>query len=119
MAILTRDNAEQQKMLPQVERLATRLTRRANAVIMARRDYGADRAIELLRSGEGARALEEFRTLATELKERELSLLAARDREANASFLRTQRALAVVTLVDFCSPPLRASAPSEISAGVK
>jgi diguanylate cyclase (GGDEF)-like protein/PAS domain S-box-containing protein len=99
MAILTRDNAEQQKMLPQVERLATRLTRRANAVIMARRDYGADRAIELLRSGEGARALEEFRTLATELKERELSLLAARDREANANFLRTQRALALVTFV--------------------
>ena len=96
---LTNDNAEQQKRLPEIDSLATLITQRAGTVISARRDYGAERAIELLRSGEGARALEQFRVLAVELKDRELNLLDVRDREANANFLRTQNALGLATVV--------------------
>ena len=43
--------------------------------------------------------LEQFRTLATELRDHELNLLDVRDREANASFLRTQNALGLATVV--------------------
>ena len=44
--------------------LANRVLRRADTVIAGRRDYGAERSIELMRTGEGSRALEQFRTFA-------------------------------------------------------
>ena len=99
LQILTRDNAEQQQRLSEVGSLANRVLQRADTVIAARRDYGAERSIELLRTGEGSRALEQFRTLAGELKDRELLLLQRREQRANTDFLHTQYALGIATIV--------------------
>jgi PAS domain-containing protein len=96
---LTHDNAEQQQRLPEVGSLANRVLQRANTVIAGRRDYGAERSIELLRNDEGSRALEQFRTLAGELKDRELLLLQRREQRANTDFLHTQYALGIATIV--------------------
>ena len=96
---LTRDNAEQQQRLPEVGTLANHVLQRATTVIMGRRDYGAERAIELMRTGEGSRALEQFRTIAGELKDRELQLLELREQKANRDFLRTQYALGIATIL--------------------
>jgi diguanylate cyclase (GGDEF)-like protein/PAS domain S-box-containing protein len=96
---LTRDNAEQQQRMPDVGSLANRVLQRADTVIAGRRDYGAERSIELLRTGEGSRALEQFRTLAGELKDRERRLLELREQQANRDFIRTQYALGIATIV--------------------
>jgi PAS domain S-box-containing protein len=96
---LTRDNAEQQQRMPDVGSLANRVLQRADTVIAGRRDYGAERSIELLRTGEGSRALEQFRTLAGELKDRERRLLELREQQANRDFIRTQYALGIATIL--------------------
>ena len=58
---LTRDNPEQAAQTPEIKRLFDFISQRAETVITARANYGADRAIGLLRTGEGARALDAFR----------------------------------------------------------
>jgi diguanylate cyclase (GGDEF)-like protein/PAS domain S-box-containing protein len=96
---LTRDNPEQAAHMPEIKRLFDLLTQRAETVITARANYGADRAIDLLRTGEGARVLEEFRQLTTGMKDSELRLLDEREAQASDDFLRTQYGLAVATIL--------------------
>ena len=99
LANLTRDNPEQQERLSEIERLSNRLMQRSDEVISTRRNKGADTALDLLRSGEGSRALEQFRRVTGELKDRELRLLEVREQQANDDFTRTQMALALATLL--------------------
>ncbi len=95
----TRDNPVQQKRLPQIDALATRIVQRSQTVINTRSRLGPEPAIDLLRSGEGARALEQFRRLATDMKERELALLDQREENTSSAFLSTQYWLAGATLL--------------------
>jgi diguanylate cyclase (GGDEF)-like protein/PAS domain S-box-containing protein len=99
LKLLTRDNPEQLERLREIEGLAGRVMQRSDEVISKRRNSGAGAAIDLLRSGEGSRALEQFRRVTAELKDRELHLLEARERQANDAFTRTQLALALATLL--------------------
>jgi diguanylate cyclase (GGDEF)-like protein/PAS domain S-box-containing protein len=99
LSYLIRDNPEQQQRLSEIERLSKRLMQRSDEVISTRRDKGAERALDLLRSGEGYRALEQFRRVTGALKDGELQLLEAREQQANDAFKRTQLALAAATLL--------------------
>jgi diguanylate cyclase (GGDEF)-like protein/PAS domain S-box-containing protein len=96
---LTRDNPEQAAQLPEIKRLFDLISQRSESVITARANYGPDRAIALLRSGEGARALDAFRQIATNMKDSELRLLDKREEQASQDFLTTQNALAGATIL--------------------
>ncbi len=96
---LTRDNPAQAAQVPEIKRLFNLISQRADTVITARANYGADRSIDLLRTGEGARALEAFRQIATNMKDTELQLLGQRETQAGQDFLTTQNALAGATIL--------------------
>ena len=98
---LTQDNAQQQQRLPKMDKLSNRIVQRAETVILARRNYRAEKSIELLRSGEGSQSLEQFRALAVEFRDREVVLLNERELQARQDFLYTQFALGIATLVAF------------------
>ncbi len=96
---LTRDNPEQAAQVPEIKRLFDLISQRSETVITARVNDGADRAIDLLRSGEGARSLEAFRQLATNMKDTELRLLDQREEQTSQDFLTTQNALSAATIL--------------------
>ena len=96
---LTRDNSRQQQRLPEVAELATQIIQRAEKVTALRRDHGGQRAVELLRTGEGSQALEQLRKLTGELKERELALLEVREQQASRDFTYTQVVLGIASLL--------------------
>jgi diguanylate cyclase (GGDEF)-like protein/PAS domain S-box-containing protein len=99
LKLLTRNNAEQQQSMPNVAQLASRNLQLATALIAKRQFNGLEAAIPMLRLGEGPRALEQFRELASVLKNREVQLLEQREEKSNRDFALTQGALALATLL--------------------
>lgn len=97
LAVFTRDNPSQQTRLPDIEQRMDRVIQRARQAINTRTEEGPERSIELLRTGEGARALEAFRVLAVDMKEQEVALLDHREEQANTAFRQTQYGLAGAT----------------------
>lgn len=101
LAAFTTDNPAQQARLPELDQLIELIVQRASGVVAARADRGPEGAIDLLRAGIGARALEDFRSITTDMKERELALLDQREEQASEAFQHTQYWLAGVTIVAF------------------
>lgn len=94
---LTVDNASQQVRLAELDRLIqTRLALLENSMAL-RRQQGAQAAIDVVRTGQSARVMEEIRTILGSVQAEEHRLLNQRSQASAAEATRTRAALATGT----------------------
>jgi PAS domain S-box-containing protein len=94
---LTVDNASQKTRLAELDRLIqTRLALLEDGVVLRRRQ-GAPAAIETVRTGQGARVMDQIRTILGNVQADEHDLLSQRSLAAAAEATRTRGALATGT----------------------
>jgi PAS domain S-box-containing protein len=79
---LTVDNPEQQRRIPELERLAAQQMQLSEMVIGLRQTKGLEAAAEAIRGGQGKRITDEFQGVVREMQAEEARLLALRDGDA-------------------------------------
>jgi PAS domain S-box-containing protein len=95
----TRDNPEQQRRLPILEKLATQRMERADLAVSLRRNQGIEGATAYVRDLPTLGATAEYKALALELRGEEERLLALRNANAAANLRRTKLILFAGTLL--------------------
>ena len=95
----TRDNPEQQRRLPILEKLATQRMERADLAVSLRRNQGIEGATAYVRDLPTLGATAEYKVLALELRGEEERLLALRNANAAANLRRTKLILFAGTLL--------------------
>lgn len=101
VAALTADNPEKQARVDSLRRASAEKLRELERAIAVRRQGDPERALDLLKSGRGTRAMDEARRLAAELGAREGRSLARREATSRLAVRRTVGAFALLTALAF------------------
>ncbi len=96
---LTVDNAEQQRRLPELERLMSKKVEFAETIIGLRQSAGLAAAADAIGSGAGQRITDELQTLVVTMRDEELLLLALRTADAKRRLSQTQAILILGTFL--------------------
>jgi diguanylate cyclase (GGDEF)-like protein/PAS domain S-box-containing protein len=96
---LTVDNANQQRLLPDLARLAAAKIQVAESVIGLRRDQGFDAAVDAQRRSASQRLTDEFLVVVEAAKSEELRLLRIRDADSQMSQRRAKLGLMFGTVL--------------------
>jgi PAS domain S-box-containing protein len=96
---LTRDNPEQQRQIPSLQRLTDQKIRYAETIIGLRRTKGLEAAADSIRTGEGHRIMEEYRGVIHKMQDEELRLLEIRDADAKRRLSRSKVILILGTVL--------------------
>ena len=96
---LTRDNPEQQRRIPILEKLAAGRIERAEILIDLRRTRGAEAAAETTRNGPGLQIMSEYRAVIGQMQDEEQRLLALRNADMERSLSRTKIILILGTIL--------------------
>jgi len=78
---LTRDNPAQQALIPALDRLANQKIEFGESVIRMRRTKGLEAAADLVRAGEGRRAMDDYQAVILRIQDEEQRLLVIRTAE--------------------------------------
>ena len=90
---LTLDNPQQQRRLPDLERVAAEEIQFAEMVISLRRTKGLDAAANAIESGLGQRTMDEFQGIVRGLQDEELRLLVLRNEDSKRRLAQTKTAV--------------------------
>ena len=96
---LTVDNPEQQRRLPDLERLATAKVQLAEAIVDGRRDKGLDAAVEVVQKGGGQRLMTEFLEEVDGAKREEWRMLTIRDLDSQRTHREATFSLILATVL--------------------
>jgi diguanylate cyclase (GGDEF)-like protein/PAS domain S-box-containing protein len=96
---LTADNPNQQRRIPQLQRLAAERIAFNDTLIAARRAMGMEAAADLVQKGAGQQIMDEYRALIHEMQDEELRLLALRNADAARRVRQTKTILVLGTLL--------------------
>jgi diguanylate cyclase (GGDEF)-like protein/PAS domain S-box-containing protein len=96
---LTVDNPNQQRRIPELERLGAQRIHLAQSVIDVRQMKGLDAAVEVVRRGDGQQTMENYRALIRTMQDDELRLLALRNAEAARRLNQNRNFLLLGTLL--------------------
>lgn len=92
---LTADNPTQKARLAEVDRLTNIRLALLDRALSVRRDQSFQAAIDIVRTGQGARVMEQIRSMLDAVKSEEHNLLTQRTQVASAQAARTRWALAM------------------------
>jgi diguanylate cyclase (GGDEF)-like protein/PAS domain S-box-containing protein len=96
---LTVDNPNQQRRIPELEKLGAQSIHLAQSVIDARQMKGLDAAVEVVQRGGGQQIMEDYRALIRTMQDEELRLLALRNADAARRLNQTRNFLLLGTLL--------------------
>jgi len=96
---LTVDNPEQQRRIPELEKLTAERLQRAKININLRQTEGLAATADTIRSGSGQQATRDFETIISQMQNEELRLLALRDTTTKQQFSQTKAILFLGTVL--------------------
>jgi methyl-accepting chemotaxis protein len=99
MRALTADNADQQRRIPTLEKIAAERITRGEMVIGLRRDQGLEAAAYDIRNGPSQRTSDEFQATVREMEDEELRLMVSRKAEAEQRFNQSKVAVIFGTIL--------------------
>jgi PAS domain S-box-containing protein len=95
---LTLDNPVQQKLFPELERLAAEKIQFAETIIALRQTQGAEAAADAIRNRPGQRSMDEFRAVILQMEDEERRLLGLRSADAKRRLGETKVVLLFGTI---------------------
>jgi methyl-accepting chemotaxis protein len=101
LAALTSDNPRQQARLARLAPLVKERLDLLKEAISRRREKGFEPSLQIVRSGEGKKLVDEIRGVVDEMKQEELTLLEQRDADATAQARTAFRMIVSATLLAF------------------
>jgi diguanylate cyclase (GGDEF)-like protein/PAS domain S-box-containing protein len=96
---LTVDNPNQQRRIPELEKLGAQRIHLVQSVIDVRQMKGLDAAVEAAQRGDGQQIVEDYRALIHTMQDEELRLLALRNADAARRLNQTRNFLLLGTLL--------------------
>jgi methyl-accepting chemotaxis protein len=97
--LLTADNIEQQRRVPDLERLAGAKVQLSEAIIAGRRDHGEETSVEVLQNGGGQWLMSEFMAVVDAAKREESRMLTIRDLDSQRTHREATLGLILATVL--------------------